>query len=385
MCNKRKMKNHMMKTIVAFIALACLTGCKGPNININISDGSGKSQPALSEDRLKSLATLQKLTDYEDLNIYSMEIFYDYNLDNLTPVGVYDDQEIVNLIVEEAMPGVGATLTAPQFGCTAFTLEADDGKVYLGRNYDFKWDSSAIQVVCHPKDGYSSIAYGALNNVGANDPFASDEAKVACLASPFICLDGMNEKGLGIAVLTLDSEPTAQNTGKPVLATPIVIRMVLDKCATTQEAVDLMLKYDAFSTSGRDYHFYVTDASGDGRIIEFDCEKEDRPLVATPIRTITNYYGLYEDKVVSGQPNGMYGKGKERRDKVEAAIEAAGDNTDMSTVWDGCKAAATEPNPESVISNTQWSAVYNLTDLTHEFALHRHWEDIKSFDNFWIK
>jgi len=31
--------------------------------------------------------------------------------------------------------------------------------------------------------------------------------KLATLTAPFICLDGMNEKGVSIAVLTLDSEP----------------------------------------------------------------------------------------------------------------------------------------------------------------------------------
>ena len=37
---------------------------------------------------------------------------------------------------------------------------------------------------------------------------------------------------------------------------PLAIRLVLDRAATTQEAVDLLLDgYDMFATSGRDYHF----------------------------------------------------------------------------------------------------------------------------------
>lgn len=336
-----------------------------------------------SEDgREKSIASIKKLSNYDDLNLYSMEIFYDYNIDNLTPVGLYDNQEMVNLILKEALPGVDVNITAPNFGCSAFTLKASDGNIYMGRNYDFKLDTSAMQVICHPKNGYSSVCYAALDNLGFNDPLANDQTKAACLASPFIALDGMNEKGVSIAVLTLNSEPTMQNTGKPVLATPILIRLVLDKAATTQEAIDLISKYDYFATSGRDYHYYITDASGDGRVVEFDCESEDRKLVATPIRTITNYYGMYEDKVVSGQDNGMYGKGKERRDHIEDTIEAAGENTVRETAWDAVKSAATEPNPESIISNTQWSVVYNNTDLTHDFTLHRHWDDRFSFKSF---
>lgn len=233
---------------------------------------------------------------------------------------------------------------------------------------------------CHPKDGYSSVCFSALSNLGMNDPFESETTMAAMLVAPLIPLDGMNEKGLAIAVLTLPSEPTRQRNGKPVLPTPVLIRLVPDRCASTQEAVDLIAGYDCMATSGRDYHYYITDASGDGRVVEWDCEQEDRPMVVTPLRTITNYFAKYEDIVISVQQNGMYGQDKERRDRVEAAIEAAGDATEKETAWQAVQAASTAPNPESIISNTQWSVVYNITDLAHEFILHRHWEDRFAFD-----
>ena len=62
-----------------------------------------------------------------------------------------------------------------------------------------------------------------------------------------------------------------------------MIRLILDRAATTEEAVELLNQYDMFATSGRDYHFYITDASGDGRVVEYDCESETREMVATPI------------------------------------------------------------------------------------------------------
>ena len=83
------------------------------------------------------------------------------------------------------------------------------------------------------------------------------------LLAPFICLDGMNEKGVSIAVLTLDSKPVHHHSGKPTIATTLAIRLVLDKAATTEEAVALLRGYDMFASSGRDYHFYITDANGD--------------------------------------------------------------------------------------------------------------------------
>ena len=38
-------------------------------------------------------------------------------------------------------------------------------------------------------------------------------------------------------------------------------------------------------------------------------------MVATPIRSITNFFGLYKDKVLPNQKNGIYGHGKERYDE----------------------------------------------------------------------
>ena len=354
-------------------------------INAYLNVEEEKTAPELSEERQKSIDSIKKISDYDNLNLYSMEIFYDYDIENfLLPPGVYDDQEVMNRLLNEAVPGFDLQLEAPNFGCSAFTLTASDGKVYMGRNYDFKYDSSAMQVYCHPKDGYASVSYAALDNLKVDDPLASDQTKIAALASPFVCLDGMNEKGVAIAILTLPSEPTRQNTGKQVIPTAAVTRLVLDKAATTQEAVDLISQYDMYCTNGRDYHYYITDASGDGRIVEFDCDKEDRPMVVTPIRSITNYFGMYEDIVVPGPNNGKYGTGRERRDRIEETIERAGDNTDNLTAMAALRSASTAPNPESIISNTQWSIVYNLTDLGHEFVLHRRWADTFAFKDLVI-
>lgn len=190
----------------------------------------------------------------------------------------------------------------------------------MGRNYDFKNDTSAMLVYCTPKDGYKSVGFAALDNVSANVPDESLKKKLTALTAPFICLDGMNEKGVSIAVLTLDSEPVFQNTGKPVIATTLAIRLVLDHAASTEEVIELLRGYDMFASSGRDYHFYITDASGDSRVVEYDCESDTRELVATPIRTITNFYGLYIDKVLPNQRNGIYGHGQERYDAVEEVL-----------------------------------------------------------------
>ncbi len=329
--------------------------------------------------RFQTIRTIEKVTDYEEYNLYRMDVKYEYDLDRLIEYGITDDQSLVDAIVEEALPILPVQIDVPDFGCSAFTLQEADGDILMGRNYDFRKDTSAMLVYCEPEDGYKSVGFAALDNISANTPEESMKKKLATLTAPFICLDGMNEKGVSIAVLTLDSEPVHQNTGKPVIGTTLAIRLILDRAASTAEAVELLQQYDMFASSGRDYHFYITDSTGDGRVIEYDCESETRKMVATPVRSVTNFFALYEDQVLPNQRNGIYGHGKERYDKMEALFDYEEVYT-KDVAWEALKAAAQEPSADDITSNTQWSILYDDTNLTAEIILRRNWDDVIGYD-----
>ncbi|WP_394283038.1 linear amide C-N hydrolase [Frisingicoccus sp.] len=327
--------------------------------------------------RIQTIGSIEQLTDYEDgYNLYRMDVKYDYSIENVINRGIEDDQMMIDSMLKEVLPLLPVKMKAPNFGCTSFSLTDTDGDVHMGRNYDFKSDTSAMLVYCTPKDGYKSVAVAALDNVSANVPDENIKKKLASLASPFICLDGINEKGVSISVLTLDSEPVRQNTGKPIISTTLAIRLVLDRAATTEEAVELLRSYDMYSSAGRDYHFYITDASGDGRVVEYDCESETRELVATPTEAVTNFFIIYKEKALPNQKNGIYGHGRERYDAVMKVLEEEKGNYTNDTVWKAMKSAAQYPDPDDITSNTQWSVSYNNTDLTAEIAIRRNWEDI---------
>ena len=327
--------------------------------------------------RILTICSIEQITDYKDgYNLYCMDIKYDYSLDDIIDYGITNDQTMIDAILKESLPLIPAKIKVPDYSCTSFTLTDTYGDVHMGRNYDFRKDTSAMAVYCAPKDGYKSVAFAALDNVSANVPDESTAKKLATLTAPFICLDGMNEKGVSIAVLTLDSEPVRQNTGKPVITTTLAIRLVLDRAATTEEAVELLSNYDMFSSSGRDYHFYITDASGDGRVVEYDLDSENRNLISTPTEAVTNFFIRHKDKVLPNQKNGIYGHGRERYDAVMKVLDDEKGNYTCDTVWNAMKAAAQNPDPDAITSNTQWSVSYNNTNLTAEIAIRRNWEDV---------
>lgn len=326
--------------------------------------------------RLGTMGSIRKIKGYEDgYGLYSMDVDYRYDLDRLISRGITDDLSLADAIRKEALPLIPVKFRAPQFGCTAFSIATCDSKHYMGRNYDFKLDTSAMLVRCHPKGGYASIAFAALDNIGANDPLPF-RSRAACLAAPFICLDGVNEKGVSIAVLTLDSEPTRQKAdGRPTIATTLVIRLVLDRADSTESAVKLIGSYSMMASSGRDYHFFITDAAGDSRVVEFDCDSPDRKMTVTSAEATTNFYAMYADRVAPNRRNGHYGHGKERYEAVMDVIERTRGSSSVGDVWEALRASSQLPNPEDITSNTQWSIAFSNTDLTADITLRLHWED----------
>lgn len=331
------------------------------------------------DSRIQSMQSMRKLTDYEDgYNLYAMKA-YDYDLDNIINYGITDTQSMMDAILAEALPGIPVKISAPSFACTAFSLTDTYGNVQMGRNYDFARNTSAMLVTCTPSNGYKSVGLAALDNAGANHPDSGMKQRIAALTAPFIILDGMNEKGVSIAVLTVDSEPVHQNTGKPTIATSLAIRLVLDRAATTEEAIQLLQNYDMFAPAGRDYHFYINDASGDGRAVEYDPNNPDRPMVVTKTQVLTNFFIMYKDRVLPNQKNGVYGHGRERYDAVETILEETPVYT-SATVWKALQAAAQNPKPDDITSNTQWSVNFSNTDKIVDIVLRRHWDDVFEYD-----
>lgn len=331
--------------------------------------------------RLKTISSIEQITTYDDgFDLYTMEVKYDYSIEDIIAYGIDDNQDMFDAILKEALPLLPIKMEAPSFGCTAFNMTTKDGEQLMGRNYDFKNDTSSLLIYCSPKDGYKSMAFAALDNVKANSPLSSISKKLATLTAPFICLDGINEKGVSIAVLVVDSEPVNQDTGKDKIFTTLAIRLVLDKAASTEEAINLLRQYDMFASSGKDYHFYINDSTGNGVVVEWDCESPTREIVTTKVDVVTNFYTMYEEKVLPNQRNGIYGHGKERYEIVKSVLKAQNDNLTVNTAWDALKESSQKPSETEITSNTQWSIVYDNTSKTAQIVLRRHWGDVYNFN-----
>ena len=122
----------------------------------------------------------------------------------------------------------------PLGGCSATITD----KAYV-RNYDFTVRHySARFALVQPQGSYASIG-GAELLTGR--------------------LDGMNEHGLCIGLHLVRRAPRV-----PGLLAIVLIRMVLDQCATTAEAVSLMRR----TPHAMRYNFSILDAHGSAAVVE---------------------------------------------------------------------------------------------------------------------
>lgn len=338
----------------------------------------------LDDGRKATVGSISKVTNYANYNLFQMEILYDYNLHNvIAEISSYNNSEnhglndkIVSTAIFKEAAGISGKIDFDSFGCTAFKMADQSGIVRMGRNYDFKNDTSCMLVKCHPKGRHSSIAFAALDNIHANY-LESEFEKYACLTAPFICLDGINSAGVSIAVLTLDSEPVFEHeNNKSTIATTLAIRAVLDEADSVDHAVEILRRYNMYAVGGRDYHFFLVDSSGECRIAEYiyDISGKRKLEAASVIKTYgrkeslqctTNFFIHYIDKVAPGKKNGIYGHGKDRYNDVLDTIDKYKGICGNDEAWEALKASSQLPGDDAT-SNTQWSVVYKNLPATAE-------------------
>ena len=180
--------------------------------------------------------------------------------------------------------------------------------------------------------------------------------RILILAAPYAPLDGINEKGVSIGVLQLDSVSTAQESGKVKITTTAAIRLILDKAANVDEAIELLKQYDMRSSAGACYHFQISDASGRSVVIEY----VNNELVVLDEDYATNFY-LAKDLEAEGCG------GYERYDILKEKLESS---DGILTADQGMELLEAVKQGNDSETPTQWSVVYNNTSKTARLCLH---------------
>lgn len=343
----------------------------------------------MANERMKVNLLEKALTTDVDYNLYETTARYDVQLTEeiikkFTNLRVFYEEceDNIDIAVNHSIKEVlkiksDNDINFQPVGCTAYQAEIpseNDKVVYMGRNYDFATNTSCLLVRSHPVAKnvklFSSIAFAALSNLNITNPLNVANNDIL-LAAPYVCLDGINEAGVSIAVLMVDTKKgvgiTCQkNQDKCNIFTTLAIRCVLDYASTTDEAIDILKKYNMCATGGADYHFFITDASGSSKVVEYSYkDKETRACVVTNKSAVTNFYVF--DK-------GTFGHGHDRY-QIVCNILAESPLT-KAKLWKALYDAAQKEEIGDITSNTQWSVLFNNSNPSAEIVIHRNWSDI---------
>ena len=231
---------------------------------------------------IATIASIEQIDGNEYL--YAMEFKAPYDLDDVLVRDIDSNPALLEYIIGRIGKGIPIKMKSAQvageegelatINCTSFqAAKAEGDGFWYGRNYDY-FKNPTMVTVSRPKKGYSSIAVSDMSHFG----YSLDKvpqllgSKLSCLAAIYAPLDGVNEKGLCTSIMALPKQAARQDNGRHKVGTTILMRLWLDRCATVQEALDLLETVDVNhdATVGSGYHYMVADASGDCAVVEFD-------------------------------------------------------------------------------------------------------------------
>ena len=330
---------------------------------------------ALFGHELATLGSIEKVNDYP---LYTMTYDGDYGIDEfIAQGGASNDGELIQFVVNRIMKGLPITIDLPDLACSTFNATTPEGDALFGRNFDLSF-SPGMLVRTDPADGYASVSMVNLGFLGYGEDKLPEDlvSSLTTLAAPYAPLDGMNEAGLAVGVLLIDTDPTDQQTDKVDITTTTAIRMMLDSCATVDEAVTLLEQYDMHSSANSCYHFQIADASGASVVVEYIGNEMSvlEPGDATTMGALSGAAGVtYQAATNFLLTPGEYdfGHGQDRYETLMSTLSAASGVLAEDEAMDLLAAVAQEPhlNSRGEESATQWSVVYNLDDLTARIVM----------------
>ncbi len=262
-----------------------------------------------------------------------------------------------------------ARAVSPAWGCSLFAALGDSDSMVYGRNFD--WDHSpAVLLYTHPSDGYAALS---LVNLGFLGFSAEDAAQLqelprakqeALLHTPFVPIDGMNERGLVVGMAAVNNSWQEADPAKPTIGSLALMRELLDHTQTVEEALARIERYNIDFTGGPPVHYLIADAEGNAALVEFIKGQQVVTRNTQPWHAATNFILAS----AGSNPRSYCSRYKtidEQLTATEGKLTAA---QAMALLQ-----AASQPG------STQWSAVYNLTEKNVHVTLGRAYEQRYTF------
>lgn len=321
-------------------------------------------------DGIQEAVHVQELED----GFYYMEYGEDYGFDRfLEQGGAASDLDVAKFVGKDLFKGFAyPQFTGGSFGCSTLSVRNPEGGMMYGRNFDWM-ECTSMVVKSKPDNGYASVSTVNMDFLNMGKAYNPEEivSKMISAAALYAPMDGINEKGLCVAVLMIEDQAvTQQDTEKPDITTTTAVRLLLDKAADVDEAVRLLGQYDMHSSAGMMLHFSLSDSSGRSVAVEY----VDNEMVVIETPVVTNFYLAQGEKYGIGteQSHIRYDMLMERLSKHPAM--------DMDDMKDAMSSVS--KNNFGEFASTEWTIVYNQDSGEIRYY---HRENYDNYFSFYIE
>lgn len=280
--------------------------------------------------------------------------------------GAKSDGQVVEFLSKKIGKNIDiGNIASNIFACSTFQVKSENG--YLtGRNFDFTRCKAAI-LKAIPQNGYKSISTIDIDFIGSIYNLVPEELKPYVLY--YAPLDGMNEKGLVVAVNMIeDSDSIEQSSNKNDITTTTAIRLLLDKASNTDEAIELLKKNNLHASKNMMVHFFISDASGKSVAVEYI--NNEMSIVETKI--LTNYY-LTEGK--------KYGIGTQESHERYNILNTNILQTKNYKIDEAMNLLSEVSKKNfTTFATTEWSIVFDQFNLTYNLCHRENYSKTHTYD-----
>lgn len=310
---------------------------------------------AIFYNELKIILSIQRIDAGRP--IYTMQVDGDYHFEEfLKSGGASSDQGVSAFLTKKISKGFySVDVEEPGPACSVLSAGTSEGRHLWGRNFD--WTGSVpILVKCIPQNGYASISTCDFQNITASAEAVPEGIanKMLAIAALYVPMDGINEAGLCVADLEVnEGGMVTVDTERPDLTITTAIRLLLNRAATVDEAVELLRQYDIHASGGISHHLAISDADGKSVSVEF----ADGEMAVVDTNVLTNFNLANGDLDAGGE------SAKERYELLRSIdLESQGILTKEQI-----REALSQVSQSKGEWTTQWSIVYEQDTLSANY------------------
>lgn len=260
-------------------------------------------------------ATLDSFSKEAPAGLYSLDYMAGFSFDEYLKTGFEGSAAKSQFISRNVLNSIDGIVLDYTHNCSVFVCKNEKNEVLFCRNLDTSNVAPCCILKTEGVDGYKNISATDLS-IGCDAETKSldlmGDRKLLLLALPYYTNDGMNEYGLAIAKLSTGRAKTAAGTGKIALDPSDVVRLVLEKAKSVDEALELLDNYkvDFGNAMTNDpYHYIIADSTGKSVVVEFG----EGNLTTTDSTIVTNFN-------LHGVTDGL---GKDRFDTMKKTLSAS--------------------------------------------------------------